>query len=146
MVDGWSLFNHKAPPSGKSDKKTEEKTRGLSWPMKLRIKPAKATPKSVVKMNGVSIDTPPFGVPPSGGHCGANHVGPPEGGTPNRLPCSCRDYGVFSKTTNARSRSAPVLGRSNFRRPRAHGITESLQLADMAVAGDGHTPYFENTP
>jgi hypothetical protein len=51
----------------------------------------------------------------------------------------------FSKSTNARSRSAPVLGRSNCRRPRAHGITESLQLADMAVAGDGHTPCFENT-
>jgi hypothetical protein len=55
-------------------------------------------------------------------------------------------YGVFSKSTNIRSRSAPVLGRSNFRRPREHGITENLQLADMAVAGDGHTPYFENMP
>jgi hypothetical protein len=54
-------------------------------------------------------------------------------------------YGVFSKSTNARSRSAPVLGRSNFRRPSEHGITDDLQLADMAVAGDGHTPYFENT-
>jgi hypothetical protein len=30
MVDGLSLFNHKAPPGGKSDKKTEEKTRWLS--------------------------------------------------------------------------------------------------------------------
>jgi hypothetical protein len=55
-------------------------------------------------------------------------------------------YGVFSKSTNARSRSAPVLGRSNFRWPRAHGITENLQLADMAVAGDGHTPYFKTRP
>ena len=54
-------------------------------------------------------------------------------------------YGVFSKSTNARSRSAPVLGRSNFRRPSEHGIMDDLQLADMAVAGDGHTPYFENT-
>jgi hypothetical protein len=53
-------------------------------------------------------------------------------------------YGVFSKSPNVRRRSAPVPGRSNFRRPRAHGITESLQLADMAVAGDGHTPYFEH--
>ena len=28
MVDGRSLFNHKAPPGGKSDKKTEEKHGG----------------------------------------------------------------------------------------------------------------------
>jgi hypothetical protein len=54
-------------------------------------------------------------------------------------------YNMFSKSTNACSRSAPVLGRSNCRRTRAHAITESLQLADMAVAEDGHTPYFENT-
>jgi hypothetical protein len=52
---------------------------------------------------------------------------------------------MFAKSTNACSRSAPVFGRSNCRRPRVHGITESLQLADMVVAGDGYTPYFENT-
>ncbi len=52
---------------------------------------------------------------------------------------------MFSKSTNARSRSAPVPGRSNCRRAGRHGITEILQLADMAVAGDGHTPYFKNT-
>jgi len=42
--------------------------------------------------------------------------------------------------------NAPVPGRINIRQPRAHEITENLELAGMAVAGDGHTPYFENTP
>jgi hypothetical protein len=51
--------------------------------------------------------------------------------------------GVFSKSTNVHSRSAPVPGRSNFCQPGAHGITENLLLANMAVAEDGHTPYFE---
>ncbi len=52
---------------------------------------------------------------------------------------------IFQELPNARSRSAPVLGRSNFRQPKAHGITENLPWVDMVVAGDGHTPYFENT-
>jgi hypothetical protein len=56
------------------------------------------------------------------------------------------DYGLFSNLAKARGRSAPVTGRSNSRQPGAHGILENLWLADMAVAEDGHTPDFENTP
>jgi len=36
-------------------------------------------------------------------------------------------------------------GLSNICQPGAHEMTENLELASMAVAGDGHTPNFEYT-
>jgi len=53
---------------------------------------------------------------------------------------------VFSNCGKCPQAECARPGRSNIRKPGAHEITGNLELADMAVAGDGHTPDFENTP
>ena len=55
-------------------------------------------------------------------------------------------WGVFSKSANRMAGVRPSPGAATTKLRNRHQSSETVGGKFIAVAGDGHTPHFENTP